>query len=187
MPRRAGLRTLLDQLEPYDALEREHRDRVHALLDVEGDPFDREHYRPGHVTASAFIVDPAHARVLLILHGKLGRWLQPGGHVDASDLDVAAAARREVLEETGLAVSPVDRGALLDVDVHVIPARGEMPAHEHFDVRFSFEAPPGDARAGSDAKQVKWVPIGTLLAGAPDLPTDESVLRAVRKLSARWA
>jgi hypothetical protein len=52
-------------------------------------------------------------------------------------------------------------------------------------VRFLFEASAVDARAGSDAKQVRWVPIAQLLAGAPGLPTDESVLRAVRKLQSR--
>jgi hypothetical protein len=69
--------------------------------------------------------------------------------------------------------------------VHEIPARGDTPAHQHFDVRFLFEARSHDARAGSDARQVRWVRLTELLTGAPDLPTDESVLRAVRKLGAR--
>jgi 8-oxo-dGTP pyrophosphatase MutT (NUDIX family) len=190
--RTAELRTLLERLEPADALEEAHRARVLALLAEASDPFEREHYTPGHVTASAFVLDPARERVLLILHGKLGRWLQPGGHVDASDASVALAACREVLEETGLDVSynrPKAGGApaieLLDVDVHEIPARGALPAHEHFDVRFAFEATHTDARAGSDAKQARWVSIAELLSGGPHLPTDESVMRAVRKLSRR--
>src|SRR6202008_1440543 len=103
--RRAELRTLLERLKPADALEHEHRARVLALLESAADPFDREHFAPGHVTASAFVLDPAHARLLLILHSKLGRWLQPGGHVESDDASVVSAARREVLEETGLDVS----------------------------------------------------------------------------------
>lgn len=187
LPRTDELRALLEQLEPADALEREHRMRVLALLDGASDPFDREHYRPGHVTASAFVLDPARERLLLILHSKLGRWLQPGGHVDAGDPSVIEAARREVREETGLDVRTGANLHLLDVDVHQIPARGDMPAHEHFDVRFAFEAEHTDARAGSDAKQAQWVPIAELLNGAPHLATDESVMRAVRKLTARLA
>lgn len=189
--RTAELRTLLERLEPADALEETHRTRILALLADASDPFEREHYTPGHVTASAFVLDPARERVLLILHGKLGRWLQPGGHVDASDSSIALAACREVLEETGLDVK-LDVGTgvapaihLLDVDVHEIPARGAAPAHEHFDVRFAFEATHTHARAGSDAKQARWVSIAQLLSGGPDLPTDESVMRAVRKLSRR--
>jgi 8-oxo-dGTP pyrophosphatase MutT (NUDIX family) len=185
-PRSEQLRTLLERLEPADALENTHRVRILELLARASDPFDREHYLPGHVTASAFVLDPAREKVLLILHSKLGRWLQPGGHVDADDPSVIAAACREVLEETGLDVSPVAAN-LLDVDVHAIPARGAMPPHEHFDVRFAFQAAHTAARAGSDATQARWVPIAELLAGGPQLPTDESVLRAVRKLSRRIA
>lgn len=190
MPRRAALRTLLDALEPYDALEQTHKQRIQALLEVPGDPFDRAHYTPGHVTASAFVVDPVRERLLLILHGKLGLWLQPGGHIDANDADLLAAARREVHEETGLEVrlaSAAHGGGLLDVDVHAIPARSDAPAHEHFDVRFLFEVDDwAAARAGSDAREVRWVQVAALLSGGPDLPTDDSVLRAVRKLRARW-
>jgi hypothetical protein len=101
-----------------------------------------------------------------------------------------------VLEETGLELVPPPRRyasaaafasemRLVDVDVHDIPARGEMPAHQHFDVRFAFDATHTDVRAGSDAKQARWVSIAELLAGGLGLPTDESVMRAVRKLSRR--
>ena len=154
------------------------------------DPFDRGHYAPGHVTASAFVVDRARAEVLLILHGKLNRWLQPGGHIDPTDADVLESALREVREETGLEVLAAHGGGeLLDVDVHEIPARRDQPAHEHFDVRFVFERGAGEARAGSDAQNVRWVPIAQLLVdgGDPELPSDESVRRALRKLWTRWA
>jgi 8-oxo-dGTP pyrophosphatase MutT (NUDIX family) len=183
LPRTDELRGLLERLEPADRLEQEHRTRVLALLDDSADPFDRAHYAPGHVTASAFVLDPTRERLLLILHSKFGRWLQPGGHVEASDSSIIEAARREVLEETGLDVRADANVRLLDVDVHEIPARGDMPPHEHFDVRFAFETAETNAQAGSDAKQVRWVSIAQLLQGAPGLPTDESVMRAVRKLA----
>ena len=187
IPRSTELRSVLERLEPFDALEREHKSRVLQLLDTAPDAFDRAHYTPGHVTASAFVVDASHEYVLLILHGKLGRWLQPGGHVDPADVDTAAAARREVLEETGVTVHAAASARLLDVDVHLIPARNAVPPHEHFDVRFAFEAPDSQLRAGSDARAARWVRIRDLLTGATDLPSDESVLRAVRKLRARWS
>ncbi|HKU44025.1 MAG TPA: NUDIX domain-containing protein [Polyangiales bacterium] len=188
MKRRDDLRERLERLTPYDGLEHTHKTRMLALVCEAADPFDRAHYLPGHVTASAFVVDRARAEVLLILHGKLERWLQPGGHVDPEDASVLEAARREVREETGLDVAS-GGGELLDVDIHVIPAHNEQPAHEHFDVRFVFERGAGVARAGSDAQNVRWVPIAQLLSSAgehPELPSDESVLRALRKLRARW-
>ena len=187
MERRQELRELLDRLQPQDRLEQTHKARIQGLVCDALDPFDRAHYAPGHVTASAFVVDRARAKVLLILHGKLERWLQPGGHIEPEDRSVVAAAQREVLEETGLTVA-ADGCELLDVDVHQIPARKDQPAHEHFDVRFVFERTRGEARAGSDARHVRWVPIRKLLdCTEPELPSDESVLRALRKLQARWA
>jgi 8-oxo-dGTP pyrophosphatase MutT (NUDIX family) len=183
------LRRLLEHFEAADAREDGHRRRVLQLLDATAAPFSREQYVPGHVTASAFVLDPTRSSLLLILHGKLLRWLQPGGHVEPDDADVLQSARREVLEEVGVsALTPVGDG-LLDVDVHTIPARGEQLAHEHFDVRFLFVAPDTQFSAGSDARDARWVPIAELLRAAaqPELesayPSDDSVLRAVRKLN----
>lgn len=183
MPRRDHLRRLLEAHVPADAREEAHKSRILRLLETSEQPFSRTQYAPGHVTASAFVLDPGRSELLLILHGKLHLWLQPGGHVDPEDPDVLGAARREVLEETGVALlEPVGSG-LLDLDVHDIPARADQPAHAHFDVRFLFTTPSRDFRAGSDARDARWVPIAALRAGGSGVyPSDESVLRAVRKL-----
>ncbi|MET0387390.1 MAG: NUDIX domain-containing protein [Polyangiales bacterium] len=187
MPRRDHLRRLLDGLQPADPLEFEHKQRILQLLSGTEQPFSRAQYAPGHVTASAFVVDPSGRALLLILHAKLHLWLQPGGHVEDDDSDVLAAARREVREEVGIhELTPVGDG-LLDVDVHEIPARRDQPAHAHFDVRFLFTTAATSFQAGSDAQAARWIEIDQLLraAAAPtasELPSDESVLRAVRKL-----
>ncbi|HEY6880471.1 MAG TPA: NUDIX hydrolase [Polyangiales bacterium] len=144
-------------------------------------PCARANYLPGHFTASAFVVSPERDALLLILHGKLGLWLQPGGHVDDEDESLLAAARREVAEEVGLRELELLAPAPLDLDIHDIPARKGEPAHAHFDVRFLFRAPTRAVRAGSDAKDARWVPLAKI--GEDDLVrSDESVLRAVRKL-----
>jgi 8-oxo-dGTP pyrophosphatase MutT (NUDIX family) len=177
------LQQLLTSFEPADAREHAHRARTLQLLATTAEPFSRTQYAPGHITASAFVLDPTGTSVLLILHSKLQRWLQPGGHVDPEDRDVLHAARREVLEEVG--VSQLTQiGDLLDLDVHDIPARKDQGAHAHFDLRFLFKAGDLAFQAGSDANDARWVPIAHLLAGHDaEFPSDESVLRAVRKLS----
>lgn len=186
MQPRDHLRTLLTALQPADALENEHKTAILALLEGTQEPFSREQYLPGHVTASAFVINAARDALLLILHGKLQRWLQPGGHVEPDDLDVLAAARREVREEVGLEAVELLGPGILDVDVHEIPARNGAPAHRHFDIRFLFSTAADSFQAGSDARAAQWVPIAELLRGASArYPSDESVLRAVRKLSER--
>ena len=39
---------------------------------------------PGHVTASALVLDDSGTRVLLTLHPRLGRWVQLGGHCETT-------------------------------------------------------------------------------------------------------
>ena len=58
--------------------------------------------RPDHVTASALVLSPDRSQVLLHLHGKVGRWLQFGGHPEPGDATLLGAALREAVEEGGL-------------------------------------------------------------------------------------
>ena len=157
--------------------------RMLALLDAAGAAaFDRRHFDPGHFTASAFVLSPDAADLLLIRHAKTGRWQQPGGHFDPADASPLAAAVRETAEETGV-VDAAHVGGLFDLDVHPIasnPGRGE-PAHEHFDLRYLLRAPTRRFAAASDATAARWVPLEHL-AEATD---DASVLRAALALRRR--
>ena len=174
------LRATLAAYAPADAAEAGHRARMLALLDAAGrNAFARSHFSPGHFTASAFVLSPDGGSLLLIHHSKLGRWLQPGGHIDAGDATAADAAARELHEEAGVADAALDDGGLFDVDVHPIPAnpkKGEPP-HEHFDLRYLFRANGDAIAAASDAMDAKWA----TLAEAAETD-DASVRRAVTKL-----
>jgi 8-oxo-dGTP pyrophosphatase MutT (NUDIX family) len=132
---------------------------------------------PGHLTASAWIVDAAHRRTLLTHHRKLDRWLQLGGHVDG-DPDLAASALREAREESGLTKLALVSTEIFDVDRHRIPARGPEPEHWHYDVRFLIEADPAEPLVvTSESKDLAWVE----LARVAELNPEESLARLVRK------
>ena len=172
------LQHLLDAFQPADPKEAIDHTQMRELLASEGDPFSRHSFTPGHFTASAFVLSPDTTKLLLIFHGKLHRWLQPGGHIDAEDADVLAAAQREVLEETGLSQLEIASEGLFDLDIHAIPARKDDPAHLHFDLRFLFRSPTEEIFAASDAHAARWMPLSLVHT----LDTDHSVLRAVEKL-----
>ena len=144
MSRRERLVELLDAHRPHGAGEATDLERMRGFARELADPLSRDQ-EGAHFTASALLVDPQRRRTFLVRHRKLGRWLQPGGHVEPGDATLLDAALREAREETGLAVEPV-AAAPVDVDVHEIPARGELAAHLHLDVRFLLVA-DGDARA----------------------------------------
>lgn len=133
----------------------------------------------GHLTGSAWVVSADRNSVLLLHHAKLDRWLQPGGHADASDENLAQTARREAVEECGLADLDLLSAAIFDLDVHPIPARGPEPAHLHFDVRFIFQVPDNTKfqRNPLETKDIAWVLLDTLCAET----TPESLRRMALK------
>ncbi len=118
--------------------EREEADRcamVRFALEL-ADPLSRRE-PAAHFTASAFVIDESGARTCLVQHVKLERLLQPGGHVEPSDLSLEAAALRESREETDLEVELHPSAPRpFDVDIHRIPERPGEPAHFHLDVRY---------------------------------------------------
>jgi 8-oxo-dGTP pyrophosphatase MutT (NUDIX family) len=131
----------------------------------------------GHLTGSGFVLDAARTRVLLLHHGRLHRWLQPGGHGEG-EIDPQEIALREIAEETGLTgLVPLGDG-LFDVDVHPIPARKGEPAHLHLDLRYLFVASASEEpRLSHESLALRWFPLDALPADA-----DESLRRAIRKL-----
>lgn len=109
------------------------------------------------MTASAWIVDRSAGAALLVHHPKLGRWLQPGGHLEAKET-TARGSEREAREETGLTGLRLRTAEIFDLDIHSIPARGAEPEHLHYDVRHVFEASAAESPAPrEEVKVAEWV------------------------------
>ena len=152
--------------------EREDADRcaMLRLADELEQPLSRRQLR-AHFTASALVVDDLGELTCLVTHAKLGRVLQPGGHIESTDSCLEDAAMREAREETGLELEFHPRAPRpFDLDIHAIPASGEEPAHFHLDVRYLLVG-RGEPRSGA-----AWEPLGQ--AG------DESVARLCAKAAA---
>jgi len=154
------------------ASEQEEADRcamLQLLAELE-QPASRDQPR-AHFTASAFVVDEPHERVCLVAHAKLGRLLQPGGHLEPTDLSLEAAALREALEETALELELHPTAPRpFDLDIHRIPERVGEPEHFHLDVRYLVIG------RGEPCEGAAWYAIGS--AG------DGSVERLARKAAA---
>ena len=114
---------------------------------------------------------------MMIHHRRLGIWIEPGGHVDPTDATPEAAAARELEEETGVVVGDAI-GGIFDVDVHDIPAAGQEPAHQHFNVCYRFEAGSRRVEQAAEVLDARWVPLDEV----DSLTADEAVLRAIAKL-----
>ena len=171
-----SLLVLLHVHQAVDAHEQQMLERLTAFVSAHENFYSRE-LLIGHITASAWIVDEAHSHALLLHHGKLNKWLQPGGHVE-DDADILSASIREAREETGVDVQPFSE-KIFDVDIHEIPARPNEPAHFHYDIRFLLVAnKAAPLLVSSESKDLMWVAIDEI----ETLTQEESVLRMARKL-----
>jgi coenzyme F420-0:L-glutamate ligase len=125
---------------------------------------------PGHLTASALVMDPSRRLVLLTLHPRAGMWLQLGGHCEPGDHTLLDAAAREAREESGIGALSFDPTPI-GLDVHPITCSLGVPTR-HFDVRYVAIAPDGAEPVRSpESDDLQWFPWDRLPAGAaPDLP-----------------
>jgi 8-oxo-dGTP pyrophosphatase MutT (NUDIX family) len=135
-----------------------------ALLDEHGAALLTRQAAPSHVTASAVVLSPDAALTCLVLHRRLGVWVQPGGHLEPEDMTLPLAAAREVEEETGLT------GELLPDVValsrHRAPCRPGV-VDWHLDVQHALvvadQAEPGPlSYLSPESLQVAWWPVDGL-------------------------
>jgi len=161
-------------------------ERLRRFVSAPADPFARGNPE-GHVTGSAVVARPDGSAFLLVLHRKLSRWLQPGGHTEESDPTIFDAALREAREETGIARFEAPLGpAILDVDVHPIPARGRDAAHHHFDVRFLLTSrSEADPDASDDpTRPIRWASFEEAVSLGIDASLERALTKARRALGA---
>jgi 8-oxo-dGTP pyrophosphatase MutT (NUDIX family) len=179
MPAPRSLVELLDAVVPADDKERRDLALLRAYSLSLPEPFSRE--QPvAHFTGSALVTDGA--RVALVFHRKLSRWLQPGGHAEPEDAgDLTRTALREAHEETGLPVRlHASAPQPLDVDVHTIPARPDASAHLHLDVRFLVVAESSAALVmdAAEIADVRWFAMDQALEQADDASLRRLLLKA---------
>jgi 8-oxo-dGTP pyrophosphatase MutT (NUDIX family) len=172
------LAALLDSYRPDGEAETADVRRVRALASSARDPWRRD--LPLHVTASALIVHPPTARVLLRWHQRQQAWLQVGGHGDPGETDPLAIATREAAEETGLTdLAPWPDAQLRHLVIVDVPAGKGEPAHEHADLRyFMATQTPDAARPESEDAPLRWLS----LPEARELTSEDNLTETLARL-----
>jgi len=130
--------------------------------------FAREYPDAPRVGVGAVILD--RDRVLLVKRGQppsQGKWSIPGGLIHLGER-IEDAVRREVLEECGVRVRLLGLCGVID-RVRLAPDDGIQPVvqpvrvHYHYVIiDFAAAIEAGAPRAGSDAAEVRWVPVAEL-------------------------
>jgi 8-oxo-dGTP diphosphatase len=137
-------------------------------------PISREYPDHPRVGVGAVVLDGD--RVLLVRRGRspgAGLWSIPGGLVDLGEA-TADAARREVLEECGIAVRLLGVAGVVD---RVIRDDAGRVRYHYVLVDFAARPAGGAIRAGSDAVEARWVPVSEV----ERLDTTEGLADMIRK------
>jgi 8-oxo-dGTP pyrophosphatase MutT (NUDIX family) len=163
-------------IEPFDAIEADHRADTLAWIDSEA-PIHRTAKPatpPRHLVSYCVLVDPGARSALLVDHRNAQRWLPTGGHVEL-DEHPAEAARREMAEE--LAISPPFHPATgpTPLFLTVSETGGRSTPHTDVSLWFVFVGAEGQ-RVQADPREfagARWWPFDDIGAtgsgsGAPE-------------------
>jgi ADP-ribose pyrophosphatase YjhB (NUDIX family) len=93
---------------------------------------------------------------LLVQRGRAplkGFWSLPGGALELGE-HLADGVRREVLEETGLTVKPIE---VFEVFERISPGERDRPEYHYVVVDYLCRVAGGVLRAGGDAAGAEWV------------------------------
>lgn len=137
-----NLKKKLEAYQPYNEQEAHDKKEMLKLLEQEPDIFTREN-ATAHFTASSWLVNKEHTKVLMIYHNIYHSWAWTGGHADGEE-DLLAVAKREAMEETGVTdikavTEDIFSIEILTVDGHI--KRGSyVPSHLHLNVTYLLEA-----------------------------------------------
>jgi len=159
MHRQELLQLLADYKTPHME-EAAMVNRTRHFIAQHSNCFDRR-LASGHVTGSAWVINPACSHVLMLHHRKLDLWLQPGGHADG-DTDIIRVALKETAEESGIDIQQIKllSESIFDVDVHTVHDSTHDFRHEHFDIRFLLEIDDSLPIPGNDeSHEIGWVPL----------------------------
>mgnify|MGYP002622424773 CR=1 FL=1 len=127
---------------PYNIQEEKDKENILRFLETHEDAFERTN-QIAHMTASAWVCNPARDRILMAYHRIYDSWSWLGGHCDG-EKDCLKVALREVQEEAGIrklrALSEeIFSLEILTVNGHI--RKGEyVPGHLHLNVTYLLEA-----------------------------------------------
>lgn len=137
-----NLREALRNYRPYNEQEEKDKEQILSFLE-RGDLVYTRESKDAHVTASAWVINREHSKILMAYHNIYDSWAWLGGHADG-EKNPLLVAEKEAMEESGLqSVRPVTEDIfsveILTVSGH-IKNGSYVSSHLHLNVTYLLEA-----------------------------------------------
>ena len=174
---------------PYNKQEKEDIDLIIKAEEIFGDILTREN-KFCHLTSSAFVINKDHTKVLCIYHNIYKSWGWVGGHADGDD-DMLYVAQKETKEETSLRNFKVLSET--PISVEILPVKSHIrkgkyvPAHQHLNVTYLFEADETDAIQilEDENSNIGWLTFEELIEKSDEpymIPVYEKIVEKIKQL-----
>ena len=178
---------LIEQLKnykPYNAQEEADRGAFLRFLEKNKNAYSRENGE-GHITVSAWIVNPDRTKVLFCYHNIYNSWSWVGGHADGNE-DLLFVAIKEAREETGVAVRTLSDEIF---SLEILPVAGHVrkgkyvSSHVHYNVTYLVEADENEAlRVCEDENSaVAWIDIEEIPEKSAEKWITENIYNKITK------
>ncbi len=179
------LQEQLKQYHPYNEQEERDKKVMLQLLKTQPDIFTREN-EVAHFTASSWLLNREHTKVLMIYHNIYHSWAWTGGHADGEE-DLLAVAIREAQEETGVKEIQTVDDAIFSIETLTVDGhekRGRyVPSHLHLNVTYLLEADEAEVlRIKPDENSgVKWFSLEEALEACSEPWMVERIYKKLNK------
>lgn len=178
------IREAIRQYRPCNEQEAADQALILDFLAKNPDAFRRTN-RLAHITASAWVVNPAHDRVLMVYHKIYDSWSWTGGHADGEE-DLAQVALREVREETGVSSARLLSPDIFSIESLTVDGHEKngayVSSHLHLNVTYLVVADDTEPLTVCEAENrgVRWFGLDEALAASTE---PWFVTRIYRKLN----
>ena len=181
-----NLKEELEQYEPFNEQEEKDREVILKWLAMDPDTLYTRANTAAHLTASAWVVNPAKTKVLMAYHNIYNSWAWLGGHADGNE-DLLQVAMKEVREESGIReVHPLSEKIFsieaLTVDGHI--KKGEyVSSHIHLNITYLLEADPDQPlhHKADENRAAAWFDLEEVYVKSSELWFTEHIYRKLNE------